>query len=126
MHEELKKVISQAMGTRFEFERKLIERAWEDEAFKQELLSNPKAVYAKESGEKIPTNIEIEILQETANKVYLVLPNTPASATTSGGEISEEALESVAGGISGCINNSALEGSICIMWSAASNAQNLT
>jgi hypothetical protein len=39
------------MNTRFEFERKLIERALEDETFKQELLSNPKAVYARESGE---------------------------------------------------------------------------
>ncbi|MFB2982832.1 hypothetical protein [Microseira sp. BLCC-F43] len=51
MHEQMKQIISQAMNTRFEFERKLIERALEDETFKQELLSNPKAVYARESGE---------------------------------------------------------------------------
>ena len=95
MHEQLKQVISQAMNTRFEFERQLIQRALEDEKFKQELLKNPNAVYAKESGEKLPKDLEIQVLQETANKVYLVLPTSPAIAEE---ELSEEALEAVAGG----------------------------
>ena len=98
MHEELKNVISQAMNTRFEFERQLIQRAWEDENFKQELLSNPKAVYARESGQEPPTNLEIEVIQETADKVYLVLPKNPASVNETKEELSEEALEKVAGG----------------------------
>lgn len=98
MHEELKKIISESMNTRFEFEQKLIQQAWENETFKQELLSNPKAVYARESGEELPKDIEIEVLQETANKVYLILPTNPVTANTSEGELSEEALEAVAGG----------------------------
>ena len=69
MHDELKQIISQAMNTRFEFEQKLIQRVWEDENFKEELLSNPQAVYARESGEELPKNIEVEVLQETANLV---------------------------------------------------------
>ncbi|MCG6136865.1 MAG: NHLP leader peptide family RiPP precursor [Nostoc sp. LLA-1] len=97
MHEELKQIISQSMNTRFEFEQKLIQRAWEDEAFKQELISNPKAVFARESGQEIPGNIEVEVIQETANKVYLVLPHNPTPAVSEG-ELSEEALETVAGG----------------------------
>jgi hypothetical protein len=116
MHEELKQIISQATNNRFEFEQKLIQRAWEDQNFKQELLSNPKAVYARESGGEIPTNIEIEVIQETANKVYLVLPNNPASAITNEGELSEEALEAVAGGK--CFNNSKTVTPYCYWFSA--------
>ncbi|MGI2903278.1 NHLP leader peptide family RiPP precursor [Tolypothrix sp. VBCCA 56010] len=98
MHEQLKQIISQAMNTRFEFEQKLIQRVWEDENFKQELLSNPQAVYTRESGEELPKNIEVEVLQETANKVYLVIPTNPTPAMTDEEELSEEALETVAGG----------------------------
>ena len=99
MHEELKNIVSQAMNTRFELEKKLIQWTWEDENFKQELLSNPKAVFARESGQEIPNDVEIEVLQETANKVYLILPSNPIPANTSEGELSEESLEAVAGGI---------------------------
>lgn len=128
MHQQLKQIISQAMNTRFEFERKLIERALEDENFKQELLSNPKAVFAKESGEQLPKDIEIEVIQETANKVYLVLPNSPVTSVAEG-ELSEEALEAVAGGATvwGCRNHSKDEGKlkVCVMWSAHKNANDL-
>lgn len=99
MHEELQNVISQAMNTRYEFERQLIQQAWEDENFKQELLSNPKAVYESKSGQELPKDLEIEVLQETANKVYLVLPSNAAPAITSESELTEEALEAVAGGV---------------------------
>ncbi|MGI2903280.1 NHLP leader peptide family RiPP precursor [Tolypothrix sp. VBCCA 56010] len=122
MHEELKKIISEAMNTRFEFEQKLIQRAWEDENFKQELLSNPKAVFARESGEELPKDLEIEVIQETANKVYLVLPTNPAPDITK--ELSEEALEAVAGGVSGCTLWSRIK-NVCIGWSAVRNANNL-
>jgi hypothetical protein len=125
MHEELKKVISQAMNTRFELEQKLIERAWEDEKFKQELLSNPKAVFEKESGQELPKDIEIEVIQETDNKAYLVLPINPVPAAKTEEEISEEALEAVAGGVSGCVRRTKYSGSVCVMFSAVKNANNL-
>jgi hypothetical protein len=99
------------MNTRFQFERQLIERALEDENFKQELLSNPKAVYARESGEEMPKDLEIEVIQETPNKVYLVLPTNPAPSVAEG-ELSEEALEAVAGGV--CRNSSKKYVEVCV------------
>lgn len=119
MHEELKQLISQAMNERYEFEHKLIGRAWEDEAFKQELLSNPKAVFEKESGQKLPKEVEIEVLQETPNKVYLVFPNNPVSDVAAEEELSEEALEAVAGGVQ------VLWKKKCFAWSAIKNANDL-
>ncbi|MBW4562711.1 MAG: NHLP leader peptide family RiPP precursor [Mojavia pulchra JT2-VF2] len=123
MHEEIKQVITESMNARFEIEHKLIQRAWEDETFKQELLSNPRAVFERESGQEIPKSLEIEVIQETANKVYLVLPTNPAPDITN--ELSEEALESVAGGVSGCTLWSRIR-KVCIGWSAVSNANSLT
>ena len=115
MHEQLQQVISDGMNERSKLERKLIEQAWEDEAFKQELLSNPKAAFEKETGQELPKDLEIEVIQETANKVYLVLPNNPISATTEG-ELSDEALETVAGG--SCRNSSRSFKQISVLFTA--------
>ena len=81
-----------------EMETRLITKAMEDEAFKQELMSNPKAVIARESGQKWPDSVDIEVLEQTPNKLYLVLPLAP-NAIAPQGELSEEQLEAVAGGI---------------------------
>ncbi|NMG05529.1 NHLP leader peptide family RiPP precursor [Brasilonema sp. UFV-L1] len=86
--------------TRQEFEADLVAKAWKDDAFKQELLSNPKAIIAKESGVQVPDNIEVRVLEENPNILYLVLPVKPADLEGEG-ELSEEALEAVAGGSGG-------------------------
>ncbi|GAA6614331.1 NHLP leader peptide family RiPP precursor [Scytonema sp. NUACC26] len=83
--------------TRHEFESDLIAKAWKDQAFKQELIQNPKAVYAKELQQELPETLQIQVLEETPSTLYLVIPQNPMNTHITE-ELSEEALESVAGG----------------------------
>ncbi|WP_445632369.1 Nitrile hydratase alpha/Thiocyanate hydrolase gamma domain-containing protein [Nostoc sp. DSM 114161] len=79
---------------RREIESELIAKAWKDEAFKKELISNPKAVYGRELGQELPKNLTIRVVEETADTIYLALPRSPQVSE----ELSDEALEAVAGG----------------------------
>jgi hypothetical protein len=79
-------------------EAKLIEKAMADEAFKRELISNPKAAIAKELGQELPAELEFEVLEQTPTKLYLVLPMSESEASPSE-ELTEQQLEAVAGGI---------------------------
>ncbi|GAA6615663.1 NHLP leader peptide family RiPP precursor [Scytonema sp. NUACC26] len=80
---------------RKDFEMKLIAKAWTDEAFRQQLLSNPKAVVEQEFGSALPEGINVEIIQEPANTLYMVLP----AKVESNEELNEEELEVVTGGL---------------------------
>ncbi len=90
-----------------DLEAKLIEKAMADEAFKRELMSNPKAAIAKEVGQELPTELEFEVLEQTPTKLYLVLPMSENAEGSPSEELSEEQLEAVAGGLvagdGGCI-----------------------
>lgn len=79
-----------------EFQNGLLAKAMKDESFRQELLANPKAVVEKEMGKlkegaKLPEAVEVKVIEQPANALYLVLPLTS-------GELSDESLDNVAGG----------------------------
>jgi len=79
-----------------EFQNELIVKALKDESFRQELLADPKAMVEKEMGKlkegsKLPAGLEVKVIQQPANALYLVLPTMPE-------ELSDEALDNVAGG----------------------------
>jgi Nitrile hydratase, alpha chain len=80
---------------RRDVEEKLIARAWADEGFRERLKSDPRAAVAEETGITVPEAIEIEVLEETPEKGYLVIPVNRV-------EISEEQLEAASGGSSIC------------------------
>lgn len=54
---------------------KLMTRAWRDEAFKQELMSNPSRFIEQELGQKIQESIRFQVCAETVKKLFIVLPS---------------------------------------------------
>ena len=91
--------MSEASGGsgRAEMERRIIQRSIEDDAFRQQLLADPKAAVEQELGTQLPEEVRIVTVEETAETIYLVLPST-SMAGAEGGELSDQQLESVAGG----------------------------
>ena len=87
-----------AGGGRAEVERRLVQRSLQDEDFRQRLLADPKGTVEQELGRRLPEGVRVRVVQESADTIYLVLPS--ASALGEGEEISDEALEAVAGGAS--------------------------
>jgi hypothetical protein len=84
------------MEQRKQLEQKLIEKAMKDESFRKQLIENPKEVIEAEFGKKIPESIKINVLEEDAQTVYLVLPQV--SAQNSEMELTDAELNTVAGG----------------------------
>ena len=66
--------MSEAMGDRAEMERRLIERSLQDDAFSQRLLEDPKATMEK-SWARLPADVRVMAVEETADTIYLVLPS---------------------------------------------------
>ena len=75
---------------------KVVARTWRDAAFKAKLLADPQATL-KEAGVAVPAGVKVTVVENTAQHFHLVLPPKPT------GELSDEALDGVAGGYSGCI-----------------------
>ncbi len=76
----------------------LIARAANDPALRAEMLADPKAVIARETGLVIPEESNVSVFEQTANKAYFVLPRPSADNDR---ELSEAELETVAAGGSG-------------------------
>ena len=84
-------------SSRAQLERRLIERGLEDESFRQRLLEEPRAALEEELGARLPAEIQIRVVEETQDTIYLVLPSA-SPGLGEGGELSDQQLEAVAGG----------------------------
>jgi|ERR1700722_7996311 hypothetical protein len=80
--------------TRRDLETALIEKCWKDPEFKKQIVSDPKGMLERHTGQRLPPDVKIFIHQEDANTVHFSIPLPPANVT----ELSDEDLERVAGG----------------------------
>ncbi|USB34006.1 NHLP leader peptide family RiPP precursor [Paenibacillus sp. YPG26] len=58
----------------------VIQKAWQDPSFKEQLLTNPKKAIQEALGVILPENIKVNAVEEKADEFYLVLPPNPAQA----------------------------------------------
>ncbi|TXK80038.1 NHLP leader peptide family RiPP precursor [Paenibacillus sp. N3.4] len=57
---------------------KIIQKAWEDDSFKEQLLVDPKAALKQAFNITIPADITIKTVEETSTEFVLVIPTNPA------------------------------------------------
>jgi hypothetical protein len=77
----------------------LISKAWEDETFKQELVKSPIAAIKKATGQtiKVPEGKTLLVRDQTNPSVIYI--NIPPEPKVDDIEMTEEQLESIAGGV---------------------------
>ena len=78
--------------------KSIVHKAWEDESFKKELITNPVEAIERITGEKIklPKDKTIKVSDQTDESVVYI--NIPAEPNMEDMELDEEQLEIIAGG----------------------------
>ncbi len=82
--------------TRQSIEQEIRVKSLKDAEFRQQLLANPKSAIEAAMGVNIPETLEIKVLEESANHLILTIP---PELFDSADVLSEEELETVAGGL---------------------------
>ncbi len=65
-----------------------------DAKYRDALLKDPKAIMEKQLNTTLPSGMKVKAVEETADTLYVVVPFVPKA----GAELSDSALEMVAGG----------------------------
>jgi hypothetical protein len=80
---------------RHDLEVKIVKKCWEDEKFREEFTADPATAFIKYLQVPAAGLPRIFVHQEDAGSWHIVIPVKPANT----GELSEEDLERVAGGV---------------------------
>ena len=72
---------------------RVIGQAMSDPAFRKRLLADP-ARTLRGAGVEVPEGVTIEVVEDTATRVHLVLPSNPTD-----GSVTEAELEQAVGGL---------------------------
>ena len=78
-------------------ENQIYEKALKDDAFRAELLKDPKSAIESVMGTKLPDNVNIHINENTASDIYLSIPAKSGSE-----ELTDAELSGVSGGWHPC------------------------
>jgi hypothetical protein len=73
--------------------QQVIARALKNPDYRQTLLADPRAALGQAFGQELPANIQVKVIEQEPDTIYLLLPHGAESA-----ELSEDELDSVAGG----------------------------
>ncbi len=84
-----------------EFLQEVVQKAWEDTAFKEELVSNPVAAIEKLTGKKVQLSEGKTLVVRDQTDESTVYINIPAEQKMEDVELNEKQLEAVAGGVIG-------------------------
>lgn len=85
-----------APQNREQIEREIIAKAVLDQTFRHQLVSQPRVTLQELLGSALPVDVQIDVLEETPLRFYIVLP--PAGVVP-GTELSDAALGTVAAGM---------------------------
>jgi hypothetical protein len=80
--------------TRNEIEEIVVGNATRHPQYREALLKNPKKVIETQLNNRLPDGLNVKVLQETGDTIYLRLPHV----IKEGSELSDTDLEQVAGG----------------------------
>jgi hypothetical protein len=81
--------------TRKDLEAKIVARAWQDDEFRRQFVTDPKRQFEERLGFKLPDALRMTVHEEDENSLHFVIPMKPKEAL---GELSDEELETVSGG----------------------------
>jgi len=59
---------------RDDIERRVVQRATEDEAFRRLLLDDPRRALEQVVGVALPAQLEVQVVEETPDRLVIVLP----------------------------------------------------